>query len=63
MKPAPHSFTQCAHCQYARPVEQMEKDGRLSASREVGYCEMFAQYRALRFIRTCADFKRVQEAA
>lgn len=60
-----HKFTQCATCQFARPVEQLDKDGRMTASREVGYCEMFAQYRSLRLSRSCTDYKRIgkKEAA
>lgn len=53
-----HKFTQCATCQHVRPIEQLDRDGRMTASREVGYCEMFAQYRSLRLSRRCTDYQR-----
>ena len=55
-----HTFTQCAHCAHARPVEQMDKDGRMTASREVSYCEFLAEYKATRLARTCKDFDRIK---
>lgn len=53
-----NEFTQCVRCKFARSVEEIDRAGLIAASREVAYCDMFAQYRALRLIRTCADFKR-----
>jgi len=58
---APHNFTQCASCMHSRPVEQLDKDGLLTASREVVLCEWFAQYRAARLARSCTEFKRTPE--
>lgn len=62
---AAHTFTQCLHCAHGRPVEQIDKHGNMTASREVSYCEYLAEYRATRLARTCKDFtrKKLEEAA
>lgn len=57
------SFTRCAECAHAVEVMEPDRFGVKHPSTEVIHCSHFQQFRAMRITRTCAEFKRIREAA
>lgn len=57
------THTQCSHCVHATEVMEPDRFGVKRPSLEVAHCTIFQQFRSLRIVRSCIEFKLKKEAA
>jgi hypothetical protein len=55
--------TKCSHCIHAVEVLEPDRFGIKRVSLEVAHCAFFSQFRSLRIVRACVEFKLKKEAA
>jgi hypothetical protein len=57
------THTKCSHCVHAIEVMEPDRFGIKRVSLEVAHCEVFQQFRSLRIVRACVEFKLRKDKA